>query len=64
MSRYQPHNVAILTTGSGTISTLFEGDTFAGEATMTYQVDAIPAGIYTFKCLVHPREMVGHFVAE
>ncbi len=58
------HNVAILTTGAGPVTTVFEGDIFPGEATMTYQVDAIPAGIYRFECTVHPHQMVGEFVVE
>jgi plastocyanin len=58
------HNVAIVTTGSGPVETFFEGETFAGEATMTYEVDPIAAGIYKFKCLVHPVLMSGQFVSE
>jgi hypothetical protein len=30
---------------------------------VTYQVDPIPAGIYTFCCKLHPGEMNGEFVA-
>lgn len=58
------HNVSILSTGSGPVSTLFQGDIITGVATVTYEVDPIPAGIYRFKCSVHPSLMVGQFVVE
>ena len=58
------HNVEIVTTGSGPVQVLFEGEIFAGEATMTYEVDAIEAGIYKFKCEVHPSLLSGQFVSE
>ena len=58
------HHEDILSTGSGPVSTLFQGDIITGIATVTYEVDPIPAGIYRFKCSVHPSLMVGQFVVE
>jgi plastocyanin len=42
----------------------FDGEPFAGDATKTYEVDAIPAGIYTFHCKFHISEMQGQFVVQ
>ena len=39
-------------------ASLFTGDIFSGIETRTYQVQALPAGTYTFVCTVHPN-MVG-----
>jgi plastocyanin len=54
-----PHNVAI---DDGPDS-LFRGEVFTGPNTETYQVPALPAGTYTFKCDVHPQ-MTGTFKVE
>jgi plastocyanin len=54
-----PHNVAILDAGG---AVLFSGEVFGGPATMRYEVPAIPAGTYTFRCDVHP-EMAGELGA-
>ena len=51
-----PHNVA-LKDGSGAV--VWKGDIFNGIATRIYQVPALPAGGYTFLCLVHPTAMTG-----
>jgi plastocyanin len=53
----QPHNVAIYTDSSAS-QKLFVGDVITNTAT-TYQVPAIPAGSYFFRCDVHPTEMTG-----
>jgi plastocyanin len=45
-----PHNVE-LKDGSG--KKVFEGDVFNGVATKVYSVPALPAGSYTFLCIVH-----------
>jgi cytochrome c oxidase subunit 2 len=45
-----PHNLAILKGDQE----LFRGEIFAGPKTVTYAVDALPAGEYTFICEVHP----------
>ena len=55
-----PHNVAIRD-GSGT--DVFTGDIFNGTETRTYQVQALPAGAYTFVCTVHPN-MTGKLTVQ
>jgi len=57
-----PHNVAIYTAPPPDGETLFQGETFPGPATQTYQVDPIDeAGELYFHCDVHPT-MSGTFV--
>ena len=46
-----PHNIEIK---DSTGAVVFKGDIFNGVETQTYQVPALPAGEYTFKCIVHP----------
>jgi plastocyanin len=48
-----PHNVAIYTDSAAT-DVLFQGETFPGVATQDYDVDALDAGSYFFRCDVHP----------
>ena len=48
------HNVAIYTDASVT-KALFQGKLVAGVATETYDVPALPAGRYYFRCDVHPQ---------
>lgn len=55
-----PHNVNILDVASG--ESLFAGEIFGGSGTRTYQVPAIPAGTYRFRCDVHP-DMAGTLIA-
>ncbi|HEV7603714.1 MAG TPA: cupredoxin domain-containing protein [Candidatus Limnocylindrales bacterium] len=50
-----PHDVAF-NDGSG--ATVWKGEVFNGVATKTYQVPALPAGSYTFICIVH-QNMTG-----
>jgi hypothetical protein len=57
-----PHNVAIYADSSGSAS-LFVGKIFNGKAIMDYQVPALPAGSYFFRCDVHPQ-MSGTLVAQ
>jgi plastocyanin len=57
-----PHNVAIYTDESAK-TPVFVGDIISGPRTVTYQVPAIAAGTYFFRCDVHP-EMKGSVVAE
>jgi plastocyanin len=57
-----PHNVAIYTDSSAT-SSLFAGEVFNGPAVKDYQVEALPAGTYFFRCDVHPQ-MNGTLVAQ
>jgi plastocyanin len=53
------HNVAIYD-GS---DNLFRGEIFGGPKTVTYDVPALDAGTYEFKCDVHPQ-MTGTFKVE
>jgi plastocyanin len=56
-----PHNVAIYTDSSvGTV--LFQGEIFSS-GTRVYEVPALAAGSYFFRCDVHP-DMVGTLVAK
>ena len=54
-----PHNVEIKD-GSG--AQVFMGDIVTGPTVVQYQVNALPAGAYTFHCTVHPN-MVGNLTA-
>jgi plastocyanin len=51
------HNVSI----RGGDEVLFEGELFAGVERMTYDVEALEAGTYEFRCDVHP-DMNGTFI--
>lgn len=54
-----PHNVAIRDDAG---SELFTGEIFNGPAVRVYEVPALPAGVYTFACSVHPN-MTGTLTA-
>ncbi|MEW5991052.1 MAG: cupredoxin domain-containing protein [Chloroflexota bacterium] len=47
----------------GLLHVAFRGDYFAGPATMTHHVAALPAGIYTFLCPPH-RPMEGTIIVR
>jgi plastocyanin len=56
-----PHNVAIYTDASASQS-LYQGEIFSS-ATRVYDVPALAAGSYFFRCDVHP-DMKGTIVAD
>ena len=56
-----PHNVAIYTDSSAS-QAKFQGDIFSA-GTRVYEVPALAAGSYFFRCDVHP-DMTGTIVAE
>jgi plastocyanin len=55
-----PHNL-VLFNPDGSTKVAVQGDTsfFTGPAQRTYQVPALPAGAYPYKCEVHPGTMNG-----
>lgn len=55
-----PHNL-VLFNPDGSTKVAVQGDTafFTGPAQRTYQVPALPAGAYPYKCEVHPGTMTG-----
>lgn len=57
------HNVAIYTDESAQ-TPLFQGEIFEGVDSMTYEVPALDAGTFFFRCDVHPTIMTGTFVVE
>lgn len=57
-----PHNVAIYTDASAS-QVVYQGEIFSGPATKVYDVPALDAGSYFFRCDVHP-DMKGTLVAN
>jgi plastocyanin len=55
-----PHNIVILAADG---SKVFGGDVIDGGKSIVYQVPALAAGTYTFKCEIHPN-MTGSVVAR
>jgi plastocyanin len=55
-----PHNVTILARDG---STVFVGETFGGPATKVYDLPALSAGTYRFRCDVH-TDMAGILIAD
>jgi len=51
-----PHNVEIFDASGANV---FKGDLVTGPKTVTYQVPALAAGTYQFRCVVHPAQMTG-----
>jgi plastocyanin len=57
-----PHNVSISVDAAWT-DVLFTGTTFNGVDTLTEEVPGLPAGIYSFRCDIHPiPAMSGTFI--
>jgi plastocyanin len=54
-----PHNLVLLQPDGSKVAV--QGDTafFQGPAKKTFEVPALPAGAYPFKCEVHPTTMTG-----
>jgi plastocyanin len=57
-----PHNIAIYTDDSASES-LFVGELITGPASIDYELPALDAGEYFFRCDVHPTTMVGTVTA-
>jgi hypothetical protein len=60
-----PHNIHIFSADpreDPNARSLFSGELVTGPSSMTYQVQALPAGRYFFHCDVHPTQMLGGFV--
>ncbi len=57
------HNFA-LNTDSDASEPIFQGEIFTGPESMEYSFTAPAAGIYFFRCDVHPDVMMGTFTAR
>jgi hypothetical protein len=57
------HNLSIWEDSTVT-NPLFTGDFVLPGESATYKVDPLPAGVYFFKCDIHPRSMTGVLLAE
>ena len=53
------HNVQIFDSPDFSGTPLFDGDIVTGPAQVTYDVPALEAGTYFFRCVVHPANMIG-----
>lgn len=58
-----PHNFSIYTDDTATTA-LFTGDMITGPDTITYEIPALDAGTYFFRCDVHPTTMIGTLTVE
>jgi plastocyanin len=57
-----PHNIAIYTDDTATES-LFVGELVTGPTSVDYEIPALDAGEYFFRCDVHPTTMLGTVTA-
>ena len=55
--------MAIYTNASASTA-LFKGSLLNAPGSVTYDVKALPAGTYVFRCDVHPAQMTGVFVVK
>lgn len=53
-----PHDVDILSSDDSS-DRVFDGEIFSGEKAVTYDVPALTAGTYVFRCDVHRAQMHG-----
>ena len=53
------HNVQIFDNPDFSGTPLFDGDLVTGPSQVRYEVQALPAGTYFFRCVVHPANMTG-----
>ena len=58
------HDIEIYGLTTDGPKTFFEGKPFPGPRAKTFEVDALPTGMYYFECTVHPTAMNGTFVVE
>jgi plastocyanin len=54
------HNLDIVDRGKS----LFSGPVVVGPNVTTFSVPALPAGVFVFRCDVHPTQMQGTFVVR
>lgn len=58
------HDVSIYFDRDFSKAPIFAGEIVQGPVIKTYEVKALPAAIYQFRCSVHPRQMQGDFVVQ
>ncbi len=58
-----PHNV-VITKDNDSSDPLYSGDIITGPKKVGYQVKALAAGTYRFRCSVHPTQMKGTFLVQ
>lgn len=58
-----PHNIQVFS-DSGTTRSVFKGALISGDASIRYAVPALAAGVYHFRCDVHPGQMQGALIVS
>ncbi len=58
-----PHNVAIAK-GGDFGKAAFRGQVVSGPTSFDYQVPSMAAGVYSFRCDIHPTQMTGTLVVS
>ena len=56
------HNIQIVAAAGG--PNVFEGELITGVAKTTYNVNALPSGVYKYTCKIHPTTMVGELTVK